>query len=202
MPLLTEASPLVLGSASPRRREILDALLVPYRVQAGQANEEVRPGELAPGYLERIARAKLLAVVEALPPELLAAAPAILVADTSVVLGEEILGKPADVDEACSMIARLAGRSHWVMTRFVIAWIDGTEIHGETVVTRVSFRPLSDARIRAYAGSGEGLDKAGAYAVQGLGASLVSRIEGSFSNVVGLPACELIVALERLGLRD
>jgi septum formation protein len=100
------------------------------------------------------------------------------------------------------MIARLAGATHEVHTRFAIglAASPSDEAHAETVVTRVTFRPLSNDRIRAYAASGEGKDKAGAYAVQGRGAALVSRIEGSYSNVVGLPACEVMVALERLGL--
>lgn len=100
------------------------------------------------------------------------------------------------------MIDRLAGKTHEVWTRFAIGApkSDVDVRHIETVVTRVTFRPLTAARIRRYAESGEGDDKAGAYAVQGLGASLVSRIEGSYSNVVGLPACELVAALEDLGL--
>jgi nucleoside triphosphate pyrophosphatase len=118
----------------------------------------------------------------------------------------DILGKPADADEAEGMIARLAGRTHEVWTRFAIARVEGGDrrevrvAHAETVITRVTFRALTPAKIRAYAESGEGLDKAGAYAVQGLGAGIVARIEGSYTNVVGLPACEVIVALEALGL--
>ena len=126
---------------------------------------------------------------------------AILVADTSVLDEDEILGKPRDVDEAAQMIERLAGRAHRVSTRFALgASDDGRLLHAETVDTRVVFRSLTRAQIAAYARSLEGLDKAGAYAAQGLGSALVLRIEGSFSNVVGLPACELACALERLGL--
>jgi septum formation protein len=130
------------------------------------------------------------------------------VADTSVIDGVTILGKPADLAEAEAMIARLAGRTHEVWTRFAIGRVEPIDAperavviaHEETVVTRVTFRALSTAQVRAYATTGEGLDKAGGYAVQGLGAGIVARIEGSYTNVVGLPACELLVALEALGL--
>lgn len=205
---LSDATPLVLGSGSPRRREILTSLRVPHVVLAGQADETVHPGEAADAYLARVARAKLGAVVQVLAGVLAGAlaarARAVLVADTSVVVDGAILGKPADADEAEQMIARLAGRSHDVMTRFAIALLphaDGVApAHEETVVTRVTFRALSPREIRAYAESGEGLDKAGGYAVQGLGAALVPRIHGSYTNVVGLPACEVAAALGALGL--
>jgi septum formation protein len=134
-------------------------------------------------------------------PEVRATA-AILVADTSVIDGGAILGKPADRAEAEAMIARLAGRTHEVWTRFALGSPSAPSrvLHAATVVTGVTFRPLTAARIRAYASSGEGMDKAGAYAVQGLGAGLVAAISGSYTNVVGLPACEVLVALEGLGL--
>ena len=121
----------------------------------------------------------------------------ILVADTSVVIDGRILGKPDGEGDARSMLVLLAGRTHEVMTRFAVAG-EGA-LHAETVATRVTFRPLDDGEIDVYAASGEGIDKAGGYAVQGLGASLVARIDGSYSSVVGLPACEVIVALRRLG---
>jgi septum formation protein len=191
VPLLRDDAPLVLGSSSPRRREILASVRVPFVVCAAEADERVREGEDPDDYLVRVTRAKLAAVRAVAPRD----APAILVADTSVVHGGAILGKPADVDEAERMIAELAGRTHEVKTRFAI-----DTRHEETVTTRVTFRALSKTQIRAYAESKEGLDKAGAYAVQGLGAAIVSRIEGSYTNVVGLPACEVVVALVRLGL--
>lgn len=200
---------LVLGSGSPRRREILGNLRVPFVVHVAPADESTRPGEDAGAYLHRVVRAKLEAVCHAFAagaPEVLAAvvrgASAVLVADTSVIDAGAILGKPASEAEAEAMIARLAGRTHEVWTRFAIGAAESPArvLHEETVVTRVTFRPLTPARIRAYAESGEGSDKAGAYAVQGLGAGLVSRIEGSYMNVVGLPACEVLVALESLGL--
>jgi len=205
-------SVLLLGSGSPRRREILANLRVPVVVHVAGADESTRPGEGPASYLERVVLAKLAAVVRiydarltkpVTPDEVQARAThAVLVADTSVIDGGAILGKPADADEAESMIARLAGRTHEVWTRFAIGSPSAElrVLHAETVVTRVTFRPLTPSRIRAYAESGEGLDKAGAYAVQGLGAGLVARIEGSYTNVVGLPACEVLVALEQLGL--
>lgn len=199
--LLTPERPLVLGSGSPRRREILTAIRVPFVVHKAEANEDVLPGEGLEAYLDRVTRAKLFEVIATLPEELRARAGAVLVADTSVVLDGAVLGKPSSEDEARSMIARLAGRSHEVRSRFVVARASGEIAHAETVVTAVTFRALDTAQIAAYAASGEGSDKAGAYAVQGLGGALVARIEGSYSNVVGLPACEVAVALERLGLR-
>lgn len=191
---------LVLGSQSPRRAEILQSLRVPYVVRTAGVDETVLSGEKPGAYLERVVAAKLRAV-HASAGDLAKTCRAILVADTSVIDGDAILGKPASVDEAAAMIERLAGRAHQVMTRFALgAMDDGRPLHAETVATRVVFRPLTREQARAYAESGEGLDKAGAYAVQGLGGALVSQIEGSYSNVVGLPACELALALERLGI--
>jgi septum formation protein len=200
---------LLLGSGSPRRREILANLRVPFVVHVAAADETVHEGEAPAAYLERVVLAKLDAVAGVYAPGSPAspdvrATSALLVADTSVIDDGAILGKPADADEAEAMIARLAGRTHEVWTRFAIGRRGrGSEIHlahVETVISRVTFRALTPARIRAYAESGEGLDKAGGYAVQGLGAGIVARIEGSYTNVVGLPACEVIVALEELGL--
>ena len=199
--------PLLLGSGSPRRREILANLGIPFVIHVAGADETTHPGEAAPAYLQRVVRAKLAAVSAIFAPsagaspELLGTC-AVLVADTSVIDGGSILGKPGDVDEAEAMIARLAGRTHEVWTRFAIGAPseECRVMHEETVITRVTFRPLTAARIRAYASSGEGMDKAGAYAAQGLGAGLVARIDGSYTNVVGLPACELVIALEGLGL--
>jgi septum formation protein len=202
--LLSAGRPLLLASGSPRRREILENLRIPCLVRAAQADESTREGEAPAAYLERVVCAKLEAACALLatPPEALRTAAAVLVADTSVIADDAILGKPSSTDEAEAMIARLAGRTHEVWTRFAIgeAAAAARTLHEETVVTAVTFRALTAARIRAYAESGEGMDKAGAYAVQGLGAGLVARIEGSYTNVVGLPACELVVALERLGL--
>lgn len=197
-------SVLVLGSASPRRREILERVGVAHVVVAGSADETVLPDEPARAYLTRIVASKLLAVASALPAELAVESPAILVADTSVVLDGDILGKPTGTDDAVRMLARLSGRTHEVCTRFAIArYRDGARpdvAHAETVVTRVSFREVRVPEIEAYALHGEGADKAGGYAIQGRASGFVARIEGSYTNVVGLPACEVLVALRQIGL--
>ena len=160
-------------------------------------DERLRPGEGPLPYLERIVSDKLAAAT----PHVVGVG-AVLVADTSVILDDVALGKPADDEEARAMLTALAGREHEVWTRFAIATgADPTRpVHAETVRTRVFFRALDASEIHAYAATGEGLDKAGAYAIQGIGSFAVARIEGSYSNVVGLPACEVILALRRAGL--
>jgi septum formation protein len=197
----------VLGSASPRRREILAQLGVSFEVIAPEVDESVKENEEPHDYLERIARAKLDAVMARVPPERV-----VLCADTSVLLlpdadhterpagvdrAECILGKPADDREARAMLRALSGRAHEVCTAFALGR-GGAALHVERVSTKVWFRALEDDEVEAYVASGEGKDKAGGYAVQGLGAALVSRIEGSYTNVVGLPACEVYVALRGL----
>jgi septum formation protein len=200
--------PLLLGSASPRRRDILASLRVPFVVLAADIVEDVLPGETPRGYLERITHAKLDAIWQrlargpALPVERSALA-AVLVADTSVVVGEEILGKPANVADAVAMLSRLVGRSHEVFTRYAIGRAEpgeGALLAARTVRTEVRLRRASAAEVDAYARTGEGLDKAGAYAAQGIGTFLVEGVTGSYSNVVGLPACELVSDLTLLGL--
>lgn len=196
---LSPARPLLLASGSPRRREILENLAVPLVVRAPVVDESTRDGESAEAYLVRVVEAKLEAARAALGAA--DTAIAVLVADTSVVVDGEILGKPDDDAHARAMIARLAGRSHEVWTRFALGRrIEGAPLRAETVRTRVTFRALTAARVEAYVATGEGKDKAGAYAVQGRGSALVARIEGSYTNVVGLPACEVAVALEEMGL--
>jgi septum formation protein len=197
---ISPSSPLVLGSGSPRRREILASLQIPCIVRPPDVDEDVRGQEDPQAYLRRIVLAKLDAVRAQLTLEERAVSPIVLTCDTSVIDGTAILGKPANAIEAAEMIARLAARTHEVLTCFALAsTANEPALHVETVATRVTFRALDSAEIEAYARSGEGLDKAGGYAAQGLGASLISRIDGSYTNVVGLPACELVVALRRLG---
>lgn len=199
--MIDDDHPLVLGSASPRRRDILATLRIPFVVAPASVDETMHADETPDAYLERVVRAKLAAVVSSSAADV---GRAVLVADTTVVVDGAVLGKPSDAAESERMIARLSGRGHEVATRFAIADLRardaGTPSHEETVVSRVFFRALSDQEIRRYAATGEGLDKAGAYAVQGIGSFMVSRIDGSYANVVGLPACEVVVALERLGL--
>jgi septum formation protein len=150
--------------------------------------------------LPRIVRDKLRDVVRRLDRPV----PGVLVADTIVVVDEDILGKPGSGAEAEELISRLVGRTHIVLTRYALSV--GPRIEQpcaeRTVETRVTMRAASKREITAYAKTGEGLDKAGAYAAQGIGAFLIRGIEGSFSNVVGLPACEVVEDLVSAGLLD
>jgi septum formation protein len=170
---------------------------VPVVVRVATVDESPRPPESPAAYLERIALAKLEAIrASELPPT-----PGVLVADTIVVApGGAILGKPADTAEARSMVEALSGAVHEVRTRFLLGSprAGTAPDHAQTVTTRVTFRPLSSEEVAAYAAGGEGMDKAGAYAVQGAAAAFVERIDGSYSNVVGLPLSEVIVALRGL----
>jgi len=198
---MSPTRPLVLGSASPRRRELLTLAGVPVVVRTAEVDEAARAGESGDAYLERVALAKLAAVRAVLHDA--GQVDGLLVADTIVLAPEgDILGKPADDQQAREMLRRLAGRTHEVRTRFVLAEARsaGAPLHAETVATRVTMRALGDAEVEVYAASGEGRDKAGGYAVQGRAAAFVSRIEGSYTNVVGLPLCEVVVALRGLGL--
>lgn len=191
--------PLLLGSASPRRREILAGLRIPIAVCPADIVEDVLPGEAPAEYLARIVRGKLSAVAQRATGMSFGA---VLVADTSVVLGEEILGKPSDVADAERLLASLSGRTHIVYTRYAIAGAGsaGTALLERTVESKVTMRKAGAAELARYAATGEGLDKAGAYAVQGIGSFLVESIQGSYSNVVGLPACEVVRDLLELGL--
>ncbi len=199
--MITPANPLLLGSGSPRRRELLSRLGVPLRVHtAADLDETPVAGEAPDAYLARIVAAKLSAVAASGS----AAKPwaALLVADTVVIIDGSILGKPDSDEEARAMLAHLAGSRHEVSTRYAIAAesAPATTVAERTVRTRVWFRKLSAAEIERYVQTGEGRDKAGAYAIQGIGSFLVERIEGSYSNVVGLPICEVILDLQAQGL--
>jgi septum formation protein len=200
LPSLSPSAPLILGSGSPRRREILAAARVPFEVVVGDADETVRAREPAEAYLERVVLAKLAAVRERVSGRGESVEVFILVADTSVVVDGAILGKPSDDREGFAMLAQLRARTHEVLTRFAIGTLRGEPLHAATVRTFVTFRAIEDAEAWAYVASGEGRDKAGGYAVQGLASTFVERIDGSYSNVVGLPACEVVLALRGLGL--
>lgn len=177
---------------------MLDELGLAVRVVPAALTEAVRTGERPERYVERMAREKLAAVAE-LAVGLDGAA--LLVADTAVVLEDDVLGKPSDVDDAVSILERLAGREHRVLTAYAIArGTGGTADVQRTVETRVVMRAATSDELVRYARTGEGADKAGAYAIQGIGAFLVERIEGSHSNVIGLPLCEVVRDLRRLGL--
>ena len=196
--MISVETPLLLGSASPRRRDILRGLGLPIRVEPADSPEHVAPEEQPLDYVARIVSEKLAAVAA----RLTGPSSAILVADTVVVVDGDILGKPADVTDAARLLRRIVGRTHTVYTRYALSLSDapGQIRVARTVATEVSLRAASTDEITRYAESGEGLDKAGAYAAQGLGAFLIERIVGSYSNVVGLPACEVVLDLRALGV--
>jgi septum formation protein len=195
---ITLDNPLVLGSASPRRRDLIATLGLPFVVRSASVDEAPRAGEAPLAYLERVTLAKLHAVCEMSPPS----RACVLVADTIVVAPDgALLGKPHDDDEGRTMLERLSDATHEVSTRFILATSlrDADPAHAQTVTTRVTFRALAREEIGQYVASGEGQDKAGSYAIQGQGGAFVERIEGSFTGVVGLPLCEVLVALRSLG---
>ncbi len=172
-------SRLVLASGSPRRHQLLEMLGIPHDVDPADLSEDALPGEPVEAVAVRLARAKARQVAARRPGRW------VLAADTLVALDDRVLGKPASADEAADMLTALAGREHRVVT--AVALVRGAETHERHDVTRVRFRPLSPREIRSYVATGEPLDKAGAYGVQGYGAALVERIEGDFFGVMGLP---------------
>jgi septum formation protein len=178
---------LVLASQSPRRSEILRHAGIPFTVRALPVDETPLPGERPEDYVQRLAEAKAMAVPSA-PSEV------VLGADTTVVVDGEMLGKPVDAADARRMIAMLAGRRHRVMTGICLK--RGAETVCRCAVTEVWFAPMSDAEIEEYAASGEPMDKAGAYAIQGLASKYVEKIEGCYFNVMGLPVA-LVYSLYR-----
>jgi septum formation protein len=192
------APDLVLASASPRRRELLERLGLALVVAAAELDETPRPGERPEDYVRRVAGAKCDAVAGTRA----GAAPLpVLAADTIVVAaGEgapEILGKPADADDARRMLGRLAGRRHEVATAYRIRFAD--KLVERTVTTVVVFRALTPAEIDAYVASGEWRGKAGGYAVQGIAGGFVAELRGSHTNVIGLPLAEVLADLQALG---
>jgi septum formation protein len=184
-------TPLVLASQSPRRRELLEQLGIPLVVRPAHADEAVLPGEAARDYVLRIARDKARAVAGAI----------VLAADTAVVLRGEVLGKPSGAEDARRMLRALSGTVHEVLTGVCVRRAtDALAIELDAVVsTEVRFAPLSPAEVDWYVATGEPLDKAGAYAIQGAGGAFVVRVDGSVSNVVGLPLAETADLLRRAG---
>jgi len=184
-------SALVLASASPRRNDLLGRLGLAFDVVAPDVDETPGLGEDPVVYVERVARAKATAVA--------GAGAVVLAADTTVVLDGIILGKPADGTDAARMLSALAGRTHDVLTGVAVRRADG-HVESTVVRTAVTMTAMSEAEIAWYVGTGEPLDKAGAYALQGSGAVFVERIEGSASNVVGLPLATVAELLRRAGV--
>lgn len=186
---------IVLASASPRRRELLQQMGVPFVVQVADLHEAPEPGERALDYVQRIARAKADAVrarsdaAHALP---------VLGADTEVVLDGAILGKPASRDAGLAMLERLSGRSHEVLS--AVALTDGARHAVRVSRSVVVFRATTPAERERYWAGGESADKAGGYAIQGRGAVFIERIEGSYSGVMGLPIFETAALLSQFGI--
>jgi septum formation protein len=180
---------LVLASASPRRAELLRAAGIPFDVVPADVDERQHAEEDAAAYVQRLAAAKAAHVATTHPGR------AVLGADTTVVVDGEVIGKPRDAAEAVAMLERLSGRSHLVLTGVCLIGADGRR---ETSVasTTVEFRPVTRAEIERYVASGEPMDKAGAYAIQGGAGGFVTRIDGDYDNVVGLPVA-LIQAMCR-----
>ena len=181
-------APLVLASQSPRRRQILEMLGFPFAVQAGDVDETPPPGAPAHEIPRLLAERKALALGAGHPDAL------VLASDTLVEIDGEVLGKPADPDEALRMLLRLNGRPHRVYTGVALAR-HGMLTGSVTGRTEVVFATWSEADLAAYARSGEPLDKAGSYAIQGRGAFLVEKINGCFYNVMGLPVQETLTLL-------
>ncbi|WP_224245852.1 Maf family protein [Hyalangium gracile] len=191
MRTLEDPSSLVLASASPRRRDLLSQLGMRFTVAAADIDESPFSAEVADAYVLRLARTKAQTVAGRFPGAW------VLAADTTVALGSQLLGKPSGPEEARDMLTRLSGRKHSVYTGVAVA---GRAEVSAVVHTSVTFRTLSAGEIDWYVSTGEPLDKAGAYGMQGKGSFLVSAIEGSPTNVIGLPLGETLELLTRAGV--
>jgi nucleoside triphosphate pyrophosphatase len=193
-------SVLILASASPRRAELLTAAGILFEVRPASVDESVRPGEDARGYALRVAREKARAVLASSDGR------PVLAADTVVVIDGRILGKPVDNHDAKRMLSLLSGRTHEVLTAVVVAPAQtgapsgDRTIEAQVEVTKVEFARLDNAEIDWYVGTGEPSDKAGAYAIQGAASRFVTRIHGSYSNVVGLPVGLVYAMCSRAGI--
>ncbi|MBS1815170.1 MAG: septum formation inhibitor Maf [Acidobacteria bacterium] len=185
---------LILASASPRRRDLLAQAGLTFTVQTADIDESLRTGEDPVTYTTRLAREKAAAVFAKLDNT---ADVIVLAADTTVAIDDHILGKPADAADAARMLRLLQGRKHQVMTGVALMSADETKVHCET--TDVFFAPMTEEEIAGYIAGGEPMDKAGAYGIQGRAARWITRIEGDYANVVGLPLAATCNLLHRMG---
>lgn len=183
--------PIVLASGSPRRKQLLEMLRIPFRVIPPDVDEHVLPGETPPAYVTRLSRAKAEAVASRAPGDV------ILAADTTVVLDGKIFEKPNSPAHAVQMLTQLQGKTHEVLTAVAVA--EDGRLEQALDVSRVTFRPADKSTLEAYVATGEPLDKAGAYAIQGLGAPLIERVEGDFFGVMGLPLRLALDLLAKFG---
>lgn len=184
---------IILASASPRRAELLESAGIRFDVVPGHIDETPLPGERPVDHVLRLAREKAAEVAEREGGRFYVGA------DTIVLCDGEIMGKPRDTDDAMRMLAKLAGQTHQVITGFAVLDRENGRAVNRAISTDVTFKPLSRGEIEAYVATGCPLDKAGAYAIQGGAAYMVERINGSYTNVVGLPLCEVVGVLLELG---
>lgn len=189
---------LVLASSSPRRRELLARLGLHPQLRPTDVDETPRPQEPPAALAQRLARAKAVAAQHAGDRDPTGACEIVLAADTVVVLDDHALGKPADTGAATAMLTALAGRTHHVLT--AVAVHRGRDHHLAVARTAVTFRALTAAEIAWYVATGEPHDKAGGYGLQGAGAALVAHLDGSDTNVIGLPLATTVALLRRVGL--
>jgi len=192
---VAEILPIVLASASPRRREMLARVGLQFQVITSNVEESVLPEETPEAHVTRLSRAKAMEVAGRSD----VFGRWFIGSDTVVVRDEVILGKPADGAEAAVMLSSLSGRAHRVISGLALHDRETGKTLSSAVTTRVWFKQLTEAEIGEYIATGEPFDKAGAYAIQGIGAFMVPRIEGSYTNVVGLPLCETVAMLEQVG---
>lgn len=182
----------ILASASPRRRELLALIGIAHEVMPANVDESERTGEAPPAYVERLAREKARAIA-AMHPDAV-----VIAADTTVVLGDDILAKPSDNADAERMLARLSGHTHEVCTGIAVEYRGRIASAVERVA--VTFRSLTPREITEYVATGEPLDKAGAYGIQGFGATIVERVDGDYFSVMGLGLRRLVQLLGQLGV--
>lgn len=186
---------IILASASPRRRELLAQVGIDFQVVPSTADETLLAMETAQAHALRLSVDKALEVANRTTQD----GRWFIGSDTVVVCDSSILGKPADAAGAAAMLGRLSGRSHLVVSGYALFDRQTQRMLSDAVTTRVYFKDLTEQEIGGYIASGEPFGKAGAYAIQGLGAFMVPKIEGSYTNVVGLPLCEVLAGLEELG---
>jgi septum formation protein len=192
---MREARTIILASSSPRRKELLGLTGLQFKVDPGDVKEDMNL-KMSPHELARFLSLEKARSVAGKYDDAI-----IIAADTVVVMKEQILGKPHTIEEARRMLALLNGRTHSVITGFTIIDMDTGKTLSRSVETRVTFKNLTMKEIDAYVKTKEPLDKAGAYAIQGLGSVLVKRIEGDHFNVIGLPLCALVESLKEFGVR-
>ncbi|MEE4253256.1 MAG: Maf family protein [Desulfuromusa sp.] len=187
---------LVLASASPRRRELLQQIGLKFQVVPSRAEEQILPGETPEEHVIRLSldKAEEVANRDDISGRWF------IGSDTIVLCDRQILGKPEDELHAATMLRQLSGREHQVLSGYAIIDRQTGKQQSEAVNTKVWFRQLTESEITSYIATGEPADKAGAYAIQGLGICFVARIEGSYTNVVGLPLCKLTLAMKELGI--